>query len=516
MDLMETNMLDIFGKRYLKPMINAQAFNGLKLPVEDNLDGLRDICTRILCGNINGINYLLIENLVQSITNQNHQILTSMLFDIFNKTTIDFANMIKESLNDNTFTLQLFLKKYQEYYNNTNLLKKCLWYYDKNMISTNDIRARYSYIILMKNMAIYSNIIISKYKYKDDDLYLYDIFNRFLTEQTPLNDILSLFKIYQFYNRLTTIRNNGKYFTNEIINKYKFLENNSSNNKLIQILNSHINEMIKDIFREKDVKNMNQLLNNIRSILQMGMTINNKLDFLLIYQYFLTDRLLKYQSEPKIELELLKMFINYKEEPEIYAKIKFQIYDTISSRMYTEIFHELNINIKTERFKDYDINKLKRDNCSFLVIRRNTWPLNDNDNDKYNVPDDIGIYLSIFSAYFTDRYKDKKIDYLHNISTGILKLKLRSYEEYYIHMTLPQIYIILTIAKAGSIMAKDISNYLGISLSKLSPIFNSLLDVELIIRSAGKSNDPCLLFSINWDKEFPNKKLSLVPLIKKI
>jgi len=94
-------------------------------------------------------------------------------------------------------------------------------------------------------------------------------------------------------------------------------------------------------------------------------------------------------------------------------------------------------------------------------------------------------------------------------------MKLGNQEEYNIRMSLPQMYVILVICKAGTISAKDISKALNIQLSKLAPIFNSLIESEIVIRGKGVPNDPNILFSINWEKSFPNKDCSIVQIIKK-
>ena len=257
------------------------------------------------------------------------------------------------------------------------------------------------------------------------------------------------------------------------------------------------------------------MLNNIRDSLQMGISIGDKQYFLLMYRSLLTERLVKYHSNPGIELELMKMFFSYKEDPELYAKIKFQIHDSIASRKYTDIFRQIKVDKATPRFAAYDINKLKRENCNFLITRQYAWDYKTSE--QYNLPDEIAIYLAIFEAYFKakETSRHKKLSLLHDISIGTLKLKLANREEYSIQMTLPQMSILLTIANANNtISARDISNQLNIPLNKLSPVFNSLLDADLIIRGKGPRNDPNIIFSINWEKSYPSKKFTLVPSVK--
>ena len=521
-NLLTISGLDIFGKRYLKPHCKAHGvvFNGIKISSE--FEKLRDICTKILSGTVTGINYLMVDRLVHSFTDQDYNALTNILLEAFDKTSKEFANNIESSLNNASFTLKLFLEKYQEYYNNTNVLRRSLCYYDHNMVSDNK-SAKYSYIVQMKNVAIFANVVNKQYKYQGENLYLYEIFNKFLTDQTSLSEVLALFKIYQFYNMLTSLNsiskeNHEKYNLNsDLKNKFKLVEKSPVSDKIISTLMNYCTELVKDVSKEKDNDKATQMLNNIRNILQMGMAIGNKAYFLLMYQSFLTDRLLKYQSDPKIELELTKMFFSYKEDPELYAKMTFQIYDAISSKVHIECFKGIKVELKSEKFKNYDVKKLRRDDCNFLVTRNYAWSFKDND--QYNVPDEIGIYMTIFTAYFNDRFKgDKKLTFLHNTSTGILKLKLGKdvIEEYHIQMTLAQIYVVLTIAKAGTISAKDISTSLNVHLSKLAPIFNSLIDADLICRGTGQRNDPNILFSMHWNKSFPSKKLSLVPLVRKL
>src|SRR5207249_2313957 len=109
-----------------------------------------------------------------------------------------------------------------------------------------------------------------------------------------------------------------------------------------------------------------------------------------------------------------------------------------------------------------------------------------------------------------------KLTLMYNNSTGVLKMKLANFEEYHIQMTLPQIFVILTISKEGTITAQNISKTLNINLNKLAPILNSLLDASLIVRGEGSKNDPNITFQINWERSFPSKKLSLVQSVKKL
>ena len=513
--------VDIFGKRYCKNISNGiETFNGLRFTGFNQEEKLLDICTKILDGNTAGINKLLVDRLVLDLY-QNPGVITSILLKAFDITSKKFHAWIQDNIQDSTHRVvgsftKSFLEKYQTYYNNTVLLRKTLWYYDMNMLTDKEQKSKYSYIMLVKNVAILANVINEPYNYDGKSIHLYDIFNKFLDTNTVLDDVLRLFKIYQFYNKFTNMSfiskdDKSKFFTN-CSTKFVLTENANSK-QLISSLIENVNESIKCVSKEKEADKVTEMLNSIRDILQMGINIGDKQYFLLLYRSLLTERLYKYQSDPEVELELMKMFMSYKEDPELYAKMRFQITDAISSKDHEEIFRNLSVELRSQRFENWDIKKLRRSACNFLVMRSYAWDIKDFE--QYTEPDEVAIYLSIFAAYFHNRFPDSKLTFLHNQSTGVLKMKLANDEEYSIQMTLSQMFVILTINKSETLSARDISKALASPLNKLAPILNSLLEVDLITRSTGASNDPNILFTINWNRSYPDKKFSIIDLIKK-
>lgn len=519
--LLSIEGLDIFGRRQFKNSTvetHKGVFNGITFSTFNPSDRLRETCIKILNGETQNTNRLLIDRLVFTVTDTDSTLLTKILLDAFDITSKQFSVWIQSQIDADKFLLKLFLEKYQHYYNNTTLLKNLLKYYDSNMFSNQDQKSKYSYIILMKNIALFSNVVNRKYHYATtQSLYLYEIFSKFLTDQTNMDDVLSLFKIYQFYNKLlnmtvVTASDRTKFLKNELDNKF-VLSGSPISNKLITTLMNNVNDLVKQLSREKDMDLAKKLLNYIRDVLLMGINIGDKSMFLLLYRSFLTERLTKYQSDPLVEFELLKMFLSYKEDPDLYAKMKFQIYDAMSSKQHEELYKNLKVELRSERFAKWNLKTINRNACKLLIMRQYAWDTKELD--QYNVPNHVGIYQAILSSYFLNRLPDMKLTISHNTSTGDLKMKLSKDEEYIIQMTLPQMYVVLTICEQGPLTAKDIGKALNVPLPKLVHTFNSLIDVNLMLRSKGLPNDPNILFSINWDLSFQSKKVSIVAAVKK-
>ena len=505
-----------YGTIICTPLFKDEIFEGIDIPSDSYVNKMTDLCLSIMRGKCKYINKLIIEEYTRKIISNNHIDMLNVLVDVFNTVTKEFSDWTQNMADIKELKLRSFLEYYQKIYNNTRTLRDALWYCDNHLIVKGDKPKFNSGISLIKDVSIFINVINTDYKFNDKRQKIYEfVGNHVNNNSANIDDVLSFYKIYQYHNRLVRRSTLPKEIKDLMISDNKFtLTNGMSGNQILTQILNNANEIIKQISTEKSKDKVEQLNDQVRDVLHMGQSIGERAYFMLLYKSMLTDRLLKNTSDPKIEHELMKMFMSYKEDPDMYAKIRFQIFDAISSKYHCKIFNDLEVNAESEKFKNYDMSKLNREHCNFTIARQYAWDIIDQDN--FDAPIDVNVYLAIFNAYYSRQYSDYALSIAHNYSTGKLKMKLADMEEYTILMTLPQMYIILLLAKNGEMTARNIGKELGIALNRLSSVFNSLIDCELIIRSQGDPKNPDVPFSINWNKSYPSKKMSIIESLKKI
>jgi hypothetical protein len=232
-----------------------------------------------------------------------------------------------------------------------------------------------------------------------------------------------------------------------------------------------------------------------------------------MYKSLLTERLLNYKSDFILEQEVLKMFASHKDDPTLYAKMKYQIADAIISRKHEETYKSINVRQSSEKYKEFDLSTFDKNICKFMIMR--SFIVDQKDVEQYDVPDVIAVFMAIFMGYFKGQFKDQTLAFLHNHSTGILTMKLKDDHEFNIKMTLPQMYVIITISRASVISAKGISESLKIPLKILGRVLNSLLDCNLVTRGQGPASDASVPFSINWNCTFDESDIDIIPALKK-
>ena len=505
------HQLEIFGQyEYKESVSQKKVFNGICLQ-QASSESFLTLCTQILEGQTHFVNRSKLERLIFQLS-ENVEVVTQTILDAFNHVTNNYREYIQGATNDGTFTIDDFLKRYQRLYDNTKTLRKLLSYYDSNMRYINN---KSSVIILMKNMCLYNNVVNQEYKIKDKSVYLYELLGNYMEQSSNLDNIINIFKIYQFYNRLSNVSAIQDHFKDTFFNKSlsgKFtILNNSA--KLISMLMFNVDTLIKKVSRESNTEKITEMSNQLRDILLMGTSIGDKDVFLIMYKNMLIERIFNYKSDFEFEQEVLKIFASYKEDPTLYAKIKYQITDAIISRRHDELFRTVNVRQRSEKFKDLDLTTFDRNICKFMIMR--SFIVDQKDLDQYNVPDVICVFMAIFMGYYNSQFRDQVLIFLHNQSTGILAMKLKDDKKYNIKMTLLQMYVILTISKTGVISAKEISESLKMPLNKLGRILNSLIDCSLIVRGQGISTNANLLFSINWDCSFDETDIDIIPALKK-
>lgn len=500
---------DIFGKKSIDIRhMNSKLFDGISIL---NNDEFVIYCLKILDGHISDINKLKLSYLIQNLIQRGYDdtintIIT--IFDIYiNNVVVDLQN----KLDCGNFTPCYFLDKFDEVYNRTFVLTKYLNRLDRSIKSED--KTNYSIIKTIRSYMFYRYVVCRMFKYNNSELHIYEIVSQMIQETEKIDEIVRLFKIVQHYNKLSFFvkTEKEKYFDMELNNKFA-LKVNGQSNKFLELLSNRMNDDIKSLLKTSDIKNAEQKLDEIRDLIKLGLSlVEDKSVFMLMYRANLTDRLLNGNTNAEIEDELLTS-LTYFDNPEIYTKMKYQINDVKSSKLYNENYKKIIVEPRTEKYKNYDMTKLNKNITNFMVARSYAWDLKEDET--LNIPAEISIYFDIFNAYYKQKYQDRELNCQFDKSTTVARIEL-SGQYYNIHMTLPQLIVLTTINNACTISAKNISVQLDMPLRKLGPILNSLIAVKLINREDGPSNNPNLLFTINNNCTFPEEHVSLISLMRK-
>jgi hypothetical protein len=372
---------------------------------------------------------------------------------------------------------------------------------------------------LIKNYVLYDTIINRKYAFNGKSLYLYEVLSSFVNDTTDFTHIIALFKIFQFYNKLsfTVKQNREKYFNMALAEKFS-ISSTGIGQKFITTIMTQIDSLIIEVSKTTDTNKAATMLASIRDAITMGLALTDKVTFLVTYRKHLTQRLLTQQSDADIELELLKTSINYKDDPEIYTKMKYQISDISIGKQHYEYYKTLDVRPKpNSEYSKIDFTTLKRDVCKFTTLRSYAWDdvITKTAQASMQLPTELRIYIDIFLGYYSQRFDDRKLAYNHDTSSGIIKVEING-KTYELLMTLSQLAVFSAINTNISISAMELQNKLNIPLPKLGPILNSLIIIKLVHRNNGPANDPNVSLVINRQFTHPDNKLSLIGIYNKL
>lgn len=502
------DIFNFFGERkYTFATLNKGIFNGLRLP--NATEQFHSICKNVLNGNVN-INVTTLKLcLFQMLLNQPDSV-NNELVNVFNEFTTEIGNEINARVIEETFTIGFFLEKYQRIYNVGQTLRKLLEEFDKNVVVSSS--KNYSHINLIRSYTVYRNIVARQYFHKDGDIYLYELVCKALNATKNSNDMIKIFKIYRYYDKLSyTVKEHECLFDRSLNDKFSLGENGADSQLIFNLFEDMASEIYKisadinnNTAAEDNIKNHN--LDKIRDTVTMLEKISDKYNFLVEYYNNLTVRLLSGKSCGLVEKEILKI-VPYKSDPELYHRMRFQITDIMESLKMDALFKKVKIN-KTEKYADFDLTTFKRDACNFKILRSYAWDIKDGNS--YNVPIELSPYIDFFNKCFNNIHSDRKLTYNHEASTGIIKLTLNN-KQYYLHLTLPQIYIVLELNHHGALSATELSKVLGdVPLNSLANSLNSLMFIDLLKRDSGALNDPTIPFKINPNWAPLDDKISLV------
>lgn len=507
-------VFEAFGKKQLLYAVpSSKLFNGMIPTQSDRTEKLFiQQCMKIMKGNKHEVNQIQFNQLLSVVLSTGLDNTTMLIMNIFDTLFTDLADNTQQKLNSKTFTIDDFLNEYQMLYDNSRTLSSCLESLDYHIVTDKGVRDKYSYVILIKNYLLYRNVINRKYDYNDKKVYFYEMITDILKQKMDMKHVLSIFKIYQFYTKLYYVAKNDrdKYFNKDLESKFSLKDNAMAQHFISNIL-QHVDDTIKKVLKVTEVSSANMLIGQVRDYINMGCNISDKAEFMFLYRKHLTERLLNGHTNPDIETEFINS-LNYKDDPELYAKMRYQIHDIKGSKQHNQYFRNIDVGIESEKHKGIDVKKLERDKFNFTIMKSYAWDIESTE--QFNVPPELSPYFSIFTVYYGKRFPDRTTSYLYDNSTAIIKMQLGG-KTYSIVLTLSQLCVLMSINNAGKISALDLNKQLGIPLKKLGSILNSLLrPMKLITREEGPATDPLLKFSINTSCSFPDEKVNLVSLMR--
>jgi hypothetical protein len=493
------DVFNFFGiRQFTYPMLDKKVFNGLQTTKIN--DEFYKLCTSILEGyqsvNVAKLRYCLMNLLMNDPTQIN-----VILVNIYQNITKKIYNEINQAVMNNTMTIKLFIDRYQLLYNTTKSFRKLLNDFDKNVIVQNK---KYSHIDLIRSYSIYRNVIVQQYEGK----YLYEILCDIIKMTNNTQDIIHIYKIYKFYEKIShSVDENTNLFDKSINQKFN-ITTSGDNNELINNLFSEIDNFIIKLSKElgsTDTNNIDIIKTKclkIQDTILMLEKIMDKHNYIMNYYINLSKRLLSGKTNCYVEKNVLR-FVPYKIDPELYQKMRLQINDIIDSNRIEKMAKQVIIKDTGK----YDLKTFKKELCTFKVIREYAWNITNNED--YNPSVEVIPYLDFFGKCYTKCYPERQITYDHSRSTGIISLSINN-KEYLLHLTLPQIYVIMELNRNKLMSAYQLSITTGIPLQTLAHILNSFMFIKLILRSNGSPNDPNITFSINTNWSSPNDKLSLI------
>jgi hypothetical protein len=309
-------LFNSFGSRqYTYSVLDKKVFNGLR--PKNIKDTFRMACKNVLRGRVS-VNIVQLRLCLFQLLLDDPSSVNCDLLHVFDEITKEIGDEINAVVIDDTFTIQLFLEKYQHLHNTTQVLRKLLEDFEKNVQVV--AKKTYSHINLVRSYTIYRNIVARQYFSKDGDLYLYELLCKYISKTSNSTDIIKTFKIFQHYEKLSyAVKPELCLFDTSINNKFT-LNTGEINSQLSSNLFSEITSTIFKL--SADVKsgaiakeNIKDKLNmEVRDTVYMLEKISDKYQFIVEYYNNLSQRLLSGKTCGLIEHEVLR-FVSYNSDP---------------------------------------------------------------------------------------------------------------------------------------------------------------------------------------------------------
>lgn len=503
--LIDSSFFDKFGKiTYSAYNINSNIVHDSAY-TNNKFQLFKQISKDILLGE-NNFNIVLFHNLVFHVTNENPSRVDNIIIECFNEETLNIKQNIQNKIDNNNFTISYFIELYKKYYTNGKKFSEYVNYFDSK-VETNGLK-KYSHVNLIRNYVFYKNVVSCFYKSynKEQELCLYELFSELIEQDTiPVEEIIQLFKMYAFYQKLsyTVDKNDRDLIFNPDINKM-FLITMGSNQGFVKKISCYLHEKIlscKENKREQD--NVCDLITMISNyFLEKDM-------FNMYYEKFLEIRLLNNKTDIDIE----KKFINKFKRPvdnKIIQNILYKLEDIQNSGLDKIICDKTKISINSEKFKG-KIHNFDHKKMYVNVFRNYAWSYNrDNEIEKMNIPFEVSPYVSVYDIFYKKKYPNRELVWDFNNGTSVIKLTLGG-RDYKLHVTIPQLFLLLQFNQEKEITAKDLAANLGISLSKLASLLNVMLKTRIISRESNKApNDTSCKMFLNENFKYSEENISLI------
>lgn len=436
------------------------------------------IFSKILDSETYGISQLEIDNLLNTLSNEPDLKLEQILINVFDAKTKHMASNIESDLESGHLDLPTFLEKYQELNNSTMTLKKALGHYEYLLESETKSSNSYPLIFTLKSIGIFTNIINRTYSVDFDgtglyeELSIFEIFTRLLSDSVELDNLLKLFKIYQHAMKLHNLK--SKMFPLKISTQFTFQDKQSAN-QILDILLDNINDIIFDITTTTDPDRVSLMISDLRDILIMGTYIGSPTHYFSGYAKYLETRLIDSKSNPEMELEFLKLFINPKLHPVDYGKLALTIADSIDSRKHAGVYKKINVEIKSSKYASLDKSTISLGKCNFLVTRSSPGEVIK----QIILPPEISVYTEIFSKYYKSQYEhSRSITYDPYKSTGTITFNTTKITLSLVHMS-----IIILLKDSRSMKLSELASKLNIEQEELIKLIEPLKTHSLITQT---------------------------------
>ena len=511
-----------FGKLANSKLPSGKILKGLVRKNNAN-DHLLNLFSIILAGNHHSVNQMDIDNTACSTMQNGIENFQKILITAIDLHTKKFCASVQSDLDKDEYSNGKFINQYNSYIKNASMLRMSL----KLMSDYLRLDSNKNMLNVYLNYIFYSNVINHQYKYKNNNLYLYEVMMKH-NKSANVQEFFTLFKLfnYQVGFSYSLKDKRSEYFNIKLDTAFSDSENSTSvefNNLVVTNIDINIRNLSK--FRD-DVKQMQTNIKLIQDYIKMCLKFNDKTLFIVNYVTCLCKRLKEKVTNCVVEKEFISSF-RFKDEPELYVKMTYCVEDITMSEFITKCIREMDeIEFKSEAWKNVDKTKLNKNICDYTLVRPYAWMgINYDSSLKYgqiNLPPELAFYgvlgrsiLNDPNGTFSQEFTERSICEDYDNSTVVLEAEFGG-KLYLFNMTLLQAAVFTTINNNNKITASSLEAVVGTPLKNLSAILNSLIKSKLIVREKTESNDTNMGFTVNEKYSSADEKICLVSELEKI
>jgi|SaaInlStandDraft_4_1057021.scaffolds.fasta_scaffold05482_4 hypothetical protein len=445
-------------------------------------------------------NYVLINKYIYELIGHGFESFQVILWNLFNEHT----NELKIELQNN-LTVDNFEQMYKKYYENSITLKNSVWFFDEHVFrKKKEDSPNFSLIALMRNVAFYGNVINTSYDYKGQNLHLYEVLNKEIETMMPLKIhlMIKLIDLHSKFKKLAYVSEDKTLF-NETIDD-KFMSEMGESPEFVKKITSFIHDNMRGC-KESDDK--------IKSLLKVTNNFKHKEMFELFYRKYMEDRLLDPATNIYVERECLNL---QESTSQIYRKMKYMVEDIEESRKLIRVGRKMEIQVESDKNKGFDVTKMNKNLFNALFLRFYAWDsLYKKEPVSYTVPSELSPYLDMCKGYYAALFPSRKLTWHFDNSVGCVKATFGK-NEYMFRVTLGQMFVLMMFNKKKFITIREIKDTLGIKISQVQKLINSLIKGRLLNREQSTKDNLDMTISYNDKFKLPagyedTKYISLIP-----